>query len=88
MKIRPQRGLLAEAMAEVEDIEPTREAVAAYLNRVYGRVSLRYMLPEDITVEPYCHDRRTGWNTHVICEKGCACGFTDGPLQETANGIS
>lgn len=38
----------------------------------------------NITVEKYGRpiDERNGWNTHIVCENGRACGFTNGPLDE------
>lgn len=36
----------------------------------------------NITVTKYGKgiDERCGWDTHIVCENGRGCGFTDGPL--------
>ena len=77
MKFRPQRGGLAEAMAEVREIEPTTEALSKLL-RVWG------LYPE-ITVSKYVYDRRIDWDTYLVCVDGRAVGFTDGPLKDCDN---
>ena len=72
MKFRPQRGGLAEAMAEVITLPPTRRALAEHLGvREYK-----------VVVKPYgIFDERIGWNTHLVTIGANAVGFTDGPLE-------
>ncbi len=72
MKIREHRGMLADAMKTVKDIEPTTEAVACFLNTA----------KENIKVEPYGFDNRIGWNTYVVTDRGNGVAFTDGPLND------
>lgn len=78
MKFRPQRYTLDEAMKEVVELPPTRKALSKHLSTDY------YQAPaEDITVEKYgSFDKRIGWDTYVVCVRGSAIGFTDGPLNE------
>ena len=71
MKYRSHRGGLAESMETVVELQPTLDALAVYLKVPASR----------ITVEPYSYDKRIGWNTHIVCIDGGACGFTDGPLE-------
>ena len=79
MKIRLHRGSLADSMDTVRDIEPTVPAVVAYLREAWGELG-GDIEPQDVKVEPYCYDARTGWYTHIVTRKGGAVGFTDGPL--------
>ena len=76
MKFRPQRGGLAEAMAEVQEIDPTIQGVSDALKSAYGS----FAPIGEITVEPYGYDDRIGWDTHLVCVNGNACGYTDGPV--------
>ena len=74
MKFRPQRGLLADAMAECVELPATLEAVAKH---VMSDIA-------DIEVRPYLDlpDKRIDWNSTFIVmhRKLGPMGFTDGPL--------
>lgn len=85
MKIRMHRGGLAEAMATVEEIEPTLEAVRAYLERDRDP---RFQPPIGmIKVKPYGYDERIDWDTHIVVVDGVPMGWTDGPLPPGQEGI-
>lgn len=72
MKFRPQRGGLAESMAEVVEL-PDLRALAEWLVINIARLD----------VKPYTsYDYRTGWDTYVVTVDGQAVGFTDGPCTE------
>lgn len=71
LKYRPQRGLLADALAELVELEPTRESLAKHLS----------VAPASLNVYKYAYDNRIGWDTHVVCVYGQAVGFSDGPLR-------
>ena len=69
MKYRDHRELLVDSMKTVRDVETLQD--------------LRDHLGADnVLIEPYCWDRRIGWDTHIVSIGGCACGFTNGPLKE------
>jgi hypothetical protein len=78
MKVRHAGGMasLEEAMQSLVEI-PDRPALIAYLTEHYG-----FWSPTDanVTIEYYGFDRRTGWDTHLVCVDGKAALFTDGPL--------
>ena len=67
MKYRPQRGGLAESLAEEVVLKPTLGALADHLG----------IRPEHIEVKPYCYDDRLNCDTFLVCVDKCAVGFTD-----------
>ena len=75
MKYRDHRGGLAESMATVVHLDPTIEALAAHLSG--GPLGPEVIHPEDVKVEPYGYDARTGWATHIVTVNGAVRGFTD-----------
>lgn len=87
MRYRPHRGSWPASIAEMVDgIESKRQLVDAMRLRCS---LLEYYPPDDrptvenVTVEPYGNgpDKRIGWAaTYIVCVKGGAWGFTDGPL--------
>ena len=81
MKYRPQRGSLAESMAEVVEIEPNLRALRLAVVEKYSGI-LFWLDYNKIEVTPYCYDDRIGWRTHVVRIDGQAVGFTDGPCTE------
>jgi hypothetical protein len=66
MKFRPVRELLADAMADVIEIQ--------------DRQQLEELVGTPMEVKPYCYDARIGWDTYLVVVGGCAVGYTDGPL--------
>jgi hypothetical protein len=83
-KYRPHRGLLADAMAEVVEVNSLAELVE------HMRASVISWYPPDelptidnTKVEPYTFDDRIGWHTHLVTVKGSAWSFTDGPFTMT-----
>lgn len=69
VKFRRHRLYLIDSLettVEVNSIEEI-EKITGYTN---------------VTVEKYGNgiDERCGWDTHIVCENGRACGFTDGML--------
>ncbi len=79
MKVRPHRRLLEEAMAEVQEIEPTRVALLKWADESFGD-----MQPPDLTglqIEHYTFDERINWDTYIVHLPGWGVfGFTNGPL--------
>lgn len=84
MKIREHRETLDESMETVEEIDPTMEAIASFINRKYAGWLGDLPFPvKRIKVIPYTFDTRIGWDTHiVVIEDFGVFGFTDGPVQE------
>jgi hypothetical protein len=80
MKVRPHRRLLDEAMAEVQEIEPTMDALRKWVDASFG-----VMQPPDLSnleLQHYTYDARIEWDTWIITLPGFGVlGFTDGPLQ-------
>lgn len=68
---RQHRGGLAESMQTVREMS-TRNDLEAFVRQHYGEGV--------VTVEPYGWDNRIGWDTHIVCLNGNACGFTNGNL--------
>lgn len=83
MKLRQHRGVYVESMTTVIEIEPTKTALLQAVV-ASGMIGLPDPLTEDqISVEPYKHDSRNGWYTHIVTLKDWGVyGFTDGPLRE------
>jgi hypothetical protein len=81
MKFRPQRGSLADAMAEVVILPPTKDALAEHYNKTVSfGPSLK---PEQIEVLPYGFDSRINWRTFSVTAPGFGViGFTDGPVDD------
>lgn len=87
MKIRAYRGGLAESMATVAEITPTKEAVAAHVSAAMEGWPDSDVTPEMVRVEKYGVgvDYRIGWDTHIVLIEGSGpFGFTDGPLTPNA----
>lgn len=75
MRIRQHRGGLAESLATVETIEPTRAAVAVWAARALARP----VVAADIDVTPYGYDARIEWDTHLVTLKNYGVlGMCDG----------
>lgn len=83
MKVRPHRRLLDEAMAEVQEIEPTMDALRKWADASFGE-----MQPPDLSnlaLNHYTYDARIEWDTWIIVLPGFGVlGFTDGPVQEAS----
>ncbi|AWN47122.1 hypothetical protein DK419_13040 [Methylobacterium terrae] len=77
---RPQRGGLAEAMAEVRTIADRADLVA-HLAATLGRCGVE-VTDSMVKVEPYHgFDERIGWDTYIVTVDGWGpAGFTNGPL--------
>jgi hypothetical protein len=78
---RPHRGLLADSMAEVVEVNDLAQLVR------HMRRGVESWYPKDelptlanTYVVPYGPDSRIGWNTYIVLVKGQAWGFTNGPL--------
>jgi hypothetical protein len=81
---RPHRGMLEESMREVVEVNDFRQLVR-HMRREVARWYPPDELPteENTTVERYypIRDDRIGWDeTWIVCVKGSAWGFTNGPL--------
>lgn len=84
MKIRRQRGSLAESMETLAEIEPTLACVRQYLKagKVFGYVSSS---PVKVVLYTDRPDSRIGWDkTYIVLVDDLPYAFTDGPLQESA----
>lgn len=80
MQFRWHRGSLADSMATVVVIEPTKAALLVELRKVILQAH-----EDSVEVEPYGPgiDERIGWRTHIVTINGSAVGMTDGPLRDT-----
>ena len=67
MRYRPQRGGLADSMAEVIELPATLADLANHLG----------VKPEQISLRSYGFDDRIGWMTWLVSIDGQAVGFTD-----------
>jgi hypothetical protein len=74
MLYRPHRATLQEAMEEVTEVSSIEDIAKFETNDFY------HIDAKDITVEYYCYDERIDWKTYIVCNKGNAIGFTNGPL--------
>ena len=64
---RPVRGGLAQAMAEVVELQGATDLLELIIGR-WGQESGL------LTVEPYTYDGWIQWDTHLVCFDGCAVG--------------
>ena len=77
MKFREHRGLLAESMETVVDLEGF-DALVAYLAEKFKPWGVE-VTPELVKAEKYGgFDTRIGWDTWIVMVDGAAVGFTDG----------
>jgi hypothetical protein len=79
MKYRPQRGGLAESMAEAREFT-TRKEFLEYIKKQWAVYDpCEY---DEIEVRKYGVgiDTRIDWDTYIVCIRGKGVGFTDGPL--------
>lgn len=87
IKFRPQRGGLAEAMAEMVEL-PNRAALIEHLQKWHsGMHGTPPVNDATVHVKPYGDDRpdeRIGWKrTFIVMLDGWGpCGFTDGNFSE------
>jgi hypothetical protein len=81
IKFREHRGGLSDSMATVIEIE-NRAGLVAHIAKVLEPFHFdKERVDKGLRVEPYAHDARIGWNTHIVTLKGYGVlGFTDGPL--------
>lgn len=83
MKIREHKGLLADSMETIRDIEPTFESLIECIKKSFESWPSFSFLPEQIKIEPYCFDERIGWNTYIVTIDGYGVfGFTDGDIRQ------
>lgn len=79
MKFREHRGSLAAAMESVIEVAD-RPALVRHLQALlepWGRT----VVDSDVEIEPYGHDDRIGWDTHIVKLRGYGVvGFTNGAL--------
>jgi hypothetical protein len=89
MKLRQHKGGYDESMATTVEIEPTRQSLLQAIIDS-GMIGIPEPLTEDqISVEPYKHDSRNGWYTHIVTIKNWGIyGLTDGPTQESKSYLS
>lgn len=75
MKFRPQRGGLAEAMAEMVEVDG-RDGLIAHLRGLYGEGAYDY---SNMNVKFYSIDKRIDWKeTYIVTIPGITVlGFTD-----------
>jgi len=80
MKYRQHKGMLADSMETVVELDATIEALVDHINDVYADVCPP-VSAANTTVADYGYDGRINWNTHIVIGDGHVCGFTDGPVQ-------
>lgn len=71
---RDHMGMLRESMKTLQEMKDFSE-LEVYLHKSFG--------PGEITVKPYVYDDRIDWETHIVCHKGRAVGFTDRLVDDT-----
>ena len=84
MKIREHRGLLADSMETVREIEPTKEALFKLIKESFKNWPTMLKIEEkDIHIKPYHgFDDRIGWDTYRVTIDGYGVfGFTDGGIK-------
>lgn len=82
IRYRPHRGSLDDSLAATIQIKDHDDLVK-HLKEIWSRwPTSDGFEPEEVTVEKYGDgiDERCGWDTYIVCIKGNAVGFTDGPL--------
>jgi len=79
MKVREHRGSLDDSMATVREVKDRAELLGIIQEQLKPfEVSVTH---EQIHVEPYCRDERTGWDTWLITIDGYGVwGMADGPI--------
>lgn len=83
MKIRLHRGSFEDSMKTMEEIEPTLEAIHAFLTK--SRV-LGYTPNDEIAVRVYSKEPARGWKAeYVVTLDGSAVAFTDEPISDVTN---
>lgn len=81
MRYRPQRGGLAESLAETVTIERSKAALVAHLCGYYADWPTPDITEATVTVKPYGYDERCDWDTHLVVLEGYGpTGMTDAPL--------
>ena len=68
---RDHRGTLLDSMETIQEMHNFSD-LEKHLHKLFG--------PGNITVKPYCHDKRTRWDTHLVCHNDCAVGYTNKAL--------
>lgn len=80
MKVREHRGSLDRSMGTMVEIEPTAEALVAWINGTIGPYLPKDVVPEDISYRYQMFDARIGWESYLIHVAGFGvCGMLDGP---------
>ena len=71
-RYRDHRGMFDESMATAQQMSSITD-LEEHICSIYGEGL--------IEVKNYGGmDERCGWDTHIVTHNGCACGFTDGPV--------
>jgi hypothetical protein len=79
MKLREHRGLLADSMETVIEIEQTHDALTSSIRD--SILDFWNIEKEKIIVKPYGYDDRIKWNTYIVIIEGHGVyGFIDRPL--------
>lgn len=79
MKFRFHRGSLAESMATAREFSTSSDLVEFVLR--HAQENGVPCVAADVSTEPQSHDKRVGWNSHLLLVKGWGVvGMTDGPL--------
>ena len=79
---RDHRGLLADSMKTAREFQSKSALISELQNSLnkYGRGEHDC---KRITIKPYGFDKRTGWDTHIVClEDYGVLGFTDSPVPQ------
>ena len=73
---RPSLSMLslAEAMSMVREVKSIDD-ILDYVN--FGREEKDKSTIEDLTIRLHAYDKRTDWDTYLICDKGKAVVFTN-----------
>lgn len=82
MKIRQHRGSLRDAMETCVDIEPSLDALKAYIERVYEAMYFEPWHSIDVFLYANFLDERIGWpKTFMVKVNGYPFAYTDGAIR-------
>ena len=82
IQVRPVRGGLDEAMAQVKDFE----SLSDYADHIYNEHNWMFrngkgVNKELFTTEPYGYDDRINWDTWIILYDGKPMAYSNGELK-------
>lgn len=77
VKYRPQRGSLAESMAETIVIDGFKDLLRHLQDAYPGKLTA-----QNVAIKYLGYDDRISWDTYIVTVDSNGVGFTDGPVQK------